>query len=449
MRSGKQSSIVLTALNQVDVMKMIVRVVVVIATMLSSIPVTAKTLEDVLKEKGVITEEDYKEVTKSKPITYKLGEGFTLTSQDEKFSTTITSLLQLRYTLMDLDDANNSAIKQAQDSSKFELRRIKLCFNGYAYTKDLAYRLVINFANSGNSPTAGSGLLEETYMNYRFLDEVQVRFGQDKVQFGRQFITQSSVQQFVDSSMVTVAFVPGIDTGLMIHGKIVGGIFNYNIAAYGGAGQNTFRATSDNAFSARATFNPFGAVKYSESDMEYSQNPLASIGANFFRNTINGAEKNNLSFAGSKGWYGIGNPLQPAAKKIDANEAVDFNTAGVDAVFKWRGFSAQGEYFTGQADGQTSSNIVRAEGFYLQAGYFVIPKKLELAARYAYLDPNRDVANDHWIESTGAVSWYINNHSLKLQADYTDVHRQAAIASTSGRNATDDQQVRFQAQIMF
>lgn len=44
---------------------------------------------------------------------------------------------------------------------------------------------------------------------------------------------------------------------------------------------------------------------------------------------------------------------------------------------------------------------------------------------------------------------YINNHNLKIQADYTSIHRQAAIVSTSGKYATDDQQVRFQVQMLF
>lgn len=419
--------------------------------------VSAKTLEDVLKEKGVITEEDYKSVTKIRPVDYKLGEGFTFTSPDEKFRGSIGSCLQLRYTLLDLDDVNNTAAKQAQDSSKFELRRIKLFFNGYAYSKDLSYKLQMNFANLAGGTTSNGGLLEETWMNYRLLDEIQFRFGQDKVQFGRQFITSSAAQQFVDQSVVTNAFVPGYDTGLMIHGKIAGGLVNYNIGGYGGLGQNTFRATNDNAFAARLTVNPFGDMKYSESDVEYSEKPLVSVGANFFRDTLNPSEQNTssatnnqLNFnAKSKGWFAIGNPLFATARQIGTSEAVDYNTAGFDAAFKWRGLSAQGEYFIGQADGQTSHNTARAQGFYAQAGYFVIPKQLELGARYSYVDPNRDITNDHWVETTGVVSWYINNHNLKLQADYTSVHKQKAIASTSGSNATDDQQVRFQAQLIF
>ena len=186
----------------------------------------AKSLEDVLKEKGVITEQDYVSVTKGRPADYKPGDGFTFTSPDEKFRGSIGSCLQLRYTLLDLDNVNNTAAKQAQDSSKFELRRIKLYFNGYAYTKDLTYKMQMNLANISGGTTSNGGLLEETWVNYRLFDEFQARLGQDKVQFGRQFITSSAAQQFVDQSVVTNAFVPGYDTGLMIQGKIAGGLVN-------------------------------------------------------------------------------------------------------------------------------------------------------------------------------------------------------------------------------
>ncbi|NJD90872.1 MAG: porin, partial [Geobacter sp.] len=98
---------------------------------------------------------------------------------------------------------------------------------------------------------------------------------------------------------------------------------------------------------------------------------------------------------------------------------------------------------------QTTNNTLRAQGFQAQAGYFVIPKKVELALRYAYLDPNRDVTNDHTVETAGALSWYINGNNLKLQADYANIHKQSATAFNKGPHATDDQQVRFQAQMIF
>ena len=417
----------------------------------------AKSLEDVLKEKGVITEEDYKSVVKSGPVKYKLGEGFNFTSADEKFSGSIGANYQIRYTLMDLDDANDTATTKSQNSSTFETKRVKVYFTGYAFSKDISYKLQLNFANLRGGKTSNNGLLEETYINYRLFDELQFRFGQDKVQFGRQSLLSATVLQLVDQSIVTQAFFPTYDTGLNVHGKVAKGLLTYSVAVTGGTGQNTPRLTSDNAFSARLTVNPFGELKNFEADLDHSEKPAMSIGSSFYRNTLsfteltNGVDTgNSLGFTkGKTGWYGLGNSVSPTAKKFAAGEDLDFNTFGIDTAFKWQGLSAQGEYMYGEANSQQNSKLLIAKGFYGQVGYCVIPKKVELAYRYSYLDPNNDVGNDHWVENTAGVSWYINKHFLKLQADYTNVHKQAAIASTKGAKSTDDKQIRLQAQIMF
>lgn len=412
--------------------------------------VWAKSLEDVLKEKSVISEEDYKEVVKS-GSKYTPGKGFSFTSPDGKFSTTIGGFMQLRYTFMDLDDANNTAAKAAQDSSKPELKRVKLVFDGNVYSKDLTYNLTLNFTNIANGTTSNGGLLENAWANYKLRNELQVRVGQDKVDFGRQWLTQSTAMQFVDQSHVTAAFTPSYDTGVRIHGKIADGLLNYSITGTGGVGQNTFRTTTDNAFSARITVNPLGEMKNTESDVEYSAKPLLSIGSNFYRNTIAKTaattfETNNLGYAkANTGWFGINS----AAQTFRTSEAIDFNMFGADAAFKWKGFFITGEYMFGEAEGQSSKYKVIAQGFYAQAGYFIVPKTVELAYRYAYLDPNRNANNDLWIENSVAASWYINEHNLKLQADYTSIHKQAAIASTSGSNPTDDNQARIQLQLLF
>jgi len=271
--------------------------------------VFAKTLEDVLKDKGVITEEDYKEVAKSKPLDYRLGEGFTFTSPDEKFRLSLGSCLQVRYTYLDMDTTTNTPTKAAQDTSKFELRRIKLYFNDYAYTLDLTYKLQMNFANITGGTTSNGGLLEETWMNYRIVDPARFRFGQDKLQYGRQFITSTAANEFVDASAASNAFVPGYDTGLQFLGKVSGGL-----------GQNTFRTSNDNAFTARITVNPLGEMKYVEADVDYSEKPLVGFGADFFSDTLKtttptSLEGNQLTFAKSgTGYFAIGAPLMPAGR---------------------------------------------------------------------------------------------------------------------------------------
>ena len=60
------------------------------------------------------------------------------------------------------------------------------------------------------------------------------------------------------------------------------------------------------------------------------------------------------------------------------------------------------------------------------------------------LDPNRDTSGNLQAETQGAVSYYFNKHNLKLQADYTNSHKQ-----NGTKSSTDDKIVRVQAQIVF
>ena len=422
-------------------------VVAAVGGILHSQGARATSLEDILRDKGVLNEEDYQKVTKSQPVAYKLGDGFTFTSADGKYQGAIGGFMQLRYTFLALDKADDTSTTSVQNSSAFAMNRVKLFFNGYSLTPDLTYKLQLNITK-GNILSTGQEI-EEAYLNYRFLDEAQIRFGQDKVPFARQFIVSSANQQFIDLSHVATAFAPGYDNGLTINGRIAGGLVNYNVGVFGGVGQGMVATSSDNAIVGRIAVNPLGDLKYTESDVDCSEKPLVSAGANYYSDTVKNGATTNLNIFSNSGWIGIGSPLMPAATKFGASEKLNVSTLGYDAAFKWRGLYIQGEYFLGRAAGQTTNHVLRAQGGYGQAGYFILPKQLELAARYACLDPNREVGNDRNVQTTGTISWYINKHNLKLQADFTNIHKQAALAFNGGPYSTDDKQVRLQAQIIY
>lgn len=416
-------------------MRKLVLSIAVLGVLLQSQGALAKTLEDVLKEKGVITEEDYKEVTKVKPFDYQLGKGFTFASQDEKFQLSLAGRMQFRYTFTDFD------IKS--DTSQWDAKRIRLIAQGYAYSKDLTYKL--EFDPRAYASDTRKGLIE-TYLNYRLIDEVQIKVGQMKTPFARQELTSDGALQFVDRSIVVDAFKPTYDIGAMLNGKIANGLAYYYAGVFGGAGQTSTRNSNDNLFVARVAVNPLGDMAYSEADLDGSPKPLLSIGANYFRNTLNktgGSLDNTISnyaVASNNGWLGKG---FAKAGYAATNDKLDVDSYGADLAFKWMGLSLQGEYLLGQSEARSNGHLLRAQGFYAQAGYCVIPKTLEVAFRYSYLDPDRDVANDHVIETIGAVSYYFNKHNLKLQADVGNIHTQTSTVPT------DDMQYRVQAQLIF
>jgi len=324
------------------------------------------------------------------------------------------------------------------------MKALKLTLNGYAYNKDLTYGIQANFVQGGSSK-----IMEQGYMNYRFLDEVQILAGQTNVPFGRQWLNSTTGLEFVDRSYASDAFRAGYDTGLKLHGKLAESLFTYEAGVYGGVGQSTYRTTNNNALAARVTVNPFGPMPYSEGDLEQSPKPLLSIGADYYYDTLKATykpavgttkasttlETNNVDLAGNNGWLGKG------LANFTTTENIDISSYSFDAAFKWQGVSLQGEYLRGEAEGKDSHKKLKSEGYYGQAGYFVIPKTVEVAVRYSFVDLDRDTPDKHIVDTTGAVSWYINKHNLKIQTDITNSHNKQA--------STDDLIYRLQAQVIF
>jgi phosphate-selective porin OprO/OprP len=423
-----------------ETMKRFVFAVGVLAFLLMGQAGFAKTLEEVLKEKGVITEADFKEVTAAKPVAYQLGKGFTFTSPDARFQLSLGGRGQFQYQYLDKDDVNGPA----QEVSVWRIRRFKVYMGGYAFTKNLTYRVQTDLAKSGTAQ-----MLDDAWINYRFIDAAQIQAGQFKIPFSRQELTSDGALQFVDRANAVDAFKPSYDVGTMAQGNVAGGRLAWNAGLFNGTGQSGTRTTNSGAWAARVVFNPFGEMRYSEADLENTPNPLLSLGAGYFANTLKRNANSTFldtttstpPYAGTSGWLG-----KAAANTaiFDNTERVDVGTYGFDAAFKWQGFSAQGEYFGGRAEGKNRGPTMHARGYYGQAGYFLLPKKLEVAARYSSVDPNREKNRDLQVEVTGAVSYYFEGHNLKLQGDYTNIHVQVA-----GKQPTNDKQMRVQAQLAF
>ena len=87
-------------------------------------------------------------------------------------------------------------------------------------------------------------------------------------------------------------------------------------------------------------------------------------------------------------------------------------------VFKFKGFSIFDDIYQREHDRTNNISDFDDEGFNLQAGYFVIPQKLEVALRLSELDPNSDVDDNEREERGLALGYFFNKHNHKLQADY-------------------------------
>jgi hypothetical protein len=157
---------------------------------------------------------------------------------------------------------------------------------------------------------------------------------------------------------------------------------------------------------------------YSEADFESTTVPLYALAVNFEHNDFHRTT--------------TGNDLKS-------------NVVGVDGIFKYKGFSATGEYFLRRRTPETGATF-DSNGGYLQVGTMLNQfRTWEAAFRYGQREVSDLVADDTHREIRGAVSYYYRRHTLKFQIDVGRVE----IPRNPGQSARKDHEVRVQTQLIF
>jgi len=232
----------------------------------------------------------------------------------------------------------------------------------------------------------------DAYVDYQFSDMAAVRAGEFKVPYGRQSLVDASDLAFTYRTLPSNYFRlgnQGRDVGVMLHNTVAdqndpnGLAWEWAVGLWNGMGGNVTPPYNDTwlAWGARAAVYPFGPVDYVEGDWDQTQDPKFGIGAAFmFDETHN---------------PGGTNP------KMTAWE--------VDGVLKWMGIFAEAEYFSNKYD--TGPSDYTDTGWYLQAGYFLMPGQLEVIGQYGMVDYDNNDKDSQW--AIGAA-WYFDGHEWKV-----------------------------------
>src|SRR5437867_1590331 len=470
---------------------------------------------NLLLKKGVITQQEYDEALKETgqaaeappakggPVapakatppakdadgdtTVDLGKGIKFgydrglyTQFKDKFQLKIRLRLQFRFTDSSFNSAYGAvgdtknypnvsgagvitARMRQEDLSEFDERRARLVFEGFAFNPETTY--FVQFRNdtidttTQPTTTRSTTQLYDAYIDLKQIPWANLRVGQYRTLFGRQEFVSSALLQFVDRGFVAEAFVPNTidrrDQGITIHSDEKKYPINYAFGVFNGVGINLTRLglnTPGNAnelmYVGRITADLLGKPGYPEGDLVYSETPQVAVGASYGYNaglqtnaTVVGSSNTQISTAIAS----LGN-----GRLLD-QVIVDIGTTGVDFVFKYRGFSLQGEGFVRNVNTHDhSKQIGNATGFYVQGGYFLIPKTIEVVGRYSYMDPDTRAAQDLMTSGVGGVNWYLNGHEHKLQFDYGVVTTHLSAADTlSGAVTLIENRFRLQYTIVF
>ena len=426
-------------------------------------------MERALKQ-GVITQEEYERAVKeSEERAYLLqpsfkawyDRGFNFSVNDNAFFLKLRARFQGRLTQRFRNEAWRSpgdaknfpellgvfgdyrANRSEQEATSFNLRRVRLYAMGHLFNPDFKYFIQIRGETAENAQAPGSLQLLDWSFASSHVPWLNVQLGQYKVFFNRAQINSTASMQFAERAMVMDAFTAsGLDRrdiGLTVMNdeelypvNYYVGLFNGNGPSFNRLGTfvsegpeegtaaspaqrnvnaNTRLDVDQLMFAGRLNWNIVGRPGYGEGDLVYSETPQVAVGGGYAYNpAINTSTNNggigidlaNLNNRRQLATFGNGRQL--------GNGIIDYSTWTVDSVAKYRGWSLQGEYYFKNVDRHDKGKrLGHASGWYAQSGYYVIPRRLELAARYAYWDPDTNAADDLIKEVSLAASYYFQS----------------------------------------
>lgn len=363
-------------------------------------------------------------------------DGKTRFTLGKSFYMEMSNRLQIRFTEELPDDSVQLAGTAAGGDGKgsFRIRRAKFKLEGWLYRPELEYEVQLNWPDVTGSPA--SRFLEDALIDWDLSKKktIRVRFGQFKAPYGRQQLTSSGSQQFVDRAITDERYNPGRETGVALWGTLGGSKLNWQAMASNGNGRSQSANDNDKLlYTARLMWQPAGRARINqwssgalmtEGDLgDSTDKPLFAVAANFLSNDRRGATTNN--------------------------DLHDTQWSG-DVILKYRGLAVVGEYHHRESEPETGEDF-KDKGWLAQASYaFKAPKQgpaafWEVAFRYAEIDPSSLRGGDRRKEVGGALSYFYNKHNLKVQADFRNL-KDAAADSGNGTSASE---LRLQTQVIF
>ena len=368
-------------------------------------------------------------------VSYKKpGDGFTIKTKDGNFSLNMRLRAQFQFSVNDTTDELTA--------TDFRIRRLRFYWIGNAFRPWFEYYIQVSADN-------GSDLqMRDAYFNAAYKTVAVPRVGQFKVPFNREELNSSSELQLVERSIVNEQFSLGRDIGPALYG-LLGNYVTYGVGIFDGNGRNAFSSDSNLLYVGRVMLTPCcGELKYANSSFP--------IGGDYKIEPNFGEDKPLIAFGvAAAGMEGLNIDRKTPDAAIEARfdeigiTVGDFAQFTADVNFKYKIFSIEGEYDARWISPQdVDIDTVFDQGFRIQSGVFLIPKLLEVAARFAYIDfdasvpniPDVDEPDNSWQITPGLNFYMSHSHKWKIQLDYSFIKNEFT-------NADDVDENIFRAQL--
>ncbi len=244
---------------------------------------------------------------------------------------------------------------------------------------------------------------------------LNVRAGQWKAEYNRERVDSSGKQQFVDRSIANYWFTVDRQNGVMASGRLAPGTradSSWWLGVFNGNGLNSGGDGGRPMWIGRYQWNFDGHVlPFSQSALEGFTEPRSALTFVFLSND-SPYTRFSSSGGGQLPGYANGSDNQYRIKQF-----------GQEFARHHGGWSVQQEFHYKQVEDRVNGGKQNLHGGYLQVGWFPssrydsLPPELELAARYALVNPDQGVNSRRNQEFSLAGNWFFNGHRNKITAD--------------------------------
>jgi len=355
----------------------VIKTILLLSIIFSTIAAKAQQNEDLLNlliKKNVLTQQEADSIRADQAIkaqAKKDKDGLhTITIGSKALQ--LSGILQERYQGFAQTGVNNA----------FDLHRARLIVSG-SISDSWSYYTQTELGGTGVK-------LVDAYTALKITDYLKFQAGQFKIPFSLESLTPDGQLEFIDRSQVVEALAgrskdvignsQARDIGIQVNGSFAKVderyLFDYTFGVFNGAG---YDVTTDN-------------------------NNRKDIGGRFSVHPID-----NL-IVSADFYNGVANYGTPAKNQKR-------NRGGFDARYVVGPLSLQAEYDKG------TDAAIKKDGWFGQVAYFVIPKKLQLAAKYDTYDPNKIITTDRAKVYTGGVNYFFNTWA-KITVDYLARHEE-------------------------
>lgn len=335
---------------------------------------------------------------------------------------------------------NAGVTRPVRNRSALDIERGRLVLSGYAVDERLTYFLQLDGDTDGGHTVD----FFDYWWGWQASDAFRLEVGKRKVPASRQWLLTARSTRLIDRPMANDFFRPDRTIGI------------FGVGTFGDTGHyevmlgNSYRSANlpnssvDDQFTLAATqyldsFGPYGSQVV---DFDGSRELLLRVGHSFVfapqASDQLGMPLDEANFVRLSDGTRL---TQTGALAAGATVSeYDIFFYGVDAAFKWRGWSLNTEAFLRwiediAADAPIPNSGLEQFGFYVEGGCFLIPQTLDVNLRYSQVSGEYGDASEY----AAGCNWYpMAKPQLKLSFDITSLDGSPLRNTASDILAGDD-----------